>query len=307
MAKTCSELFHWVDGLVDGELTPEEAREVERHLEACPPCRSERDSRAALKRALSELRRPASPRRFTVADLRPLHVWKWTGAAAAVLVMALVLFSLPAPLPEVVALSVRLHDDYVNGRLAPGHLEGLTPHELGLKVSVPGTDYVGDCTCCRELGVASPFIVYRKGGVPITLLVVEGEPRPLPPSARRTREGREFHSFRAGKDHAVVCQSGKICHIWVSRLEEAELVRTILATPEARQLFGGDRLTLEGITCRACCSIIEARARGVKGVKDAAVDIEKMELVVTSDGGKIDLDTVIRAIRDAGYGVREKR
>jgi len=37
--------------------------------------------------------------------------------------------------------------------------------------------------------------------------------------------------------------------------------------------------------------------RDVKGVRDAAVDIVNMELVVTADGGKPDLETVIRAIR----------
>jgi len=36
--------------------------------------------------------------------------------------------------------------------------------------------------------------------------------------------------------------------------------------------------------------------RDVKGVKDAAVDIVNMELVVTADGGKPDLEKVIRAI-----------
>jgi len=47
--------------------------------------------------------------------------------------------------------------------------------------------------------------------------------------------------------------------------------------------------------------------RGVDGVKDAAVDIVNMELVVTSDGGKVDLEKVIRTIREAGYGAGPKR
>ena len=47
--------------------------------------------------------------------------------------------------------------------------------------------------------------------------------------------------------------------------------------------------------------------RGVEGVKDAAVDIVNMELVVTSDGGTIDLEKVIRAIREAGYEAGAKK
>lgn len=41
--------------------------------------------------------------------------------------------------------------------------------------------------------------------------------------------------------------------------------------------------------------------RGLEGVKDAAVDIVNMELVVTSDGRKVDVGNVIRAIREAGH------
>lgn len=46
--------------------------------------------------------------------------------------------------------------------------------------------------------------------------------------------------------------------------------------------------------------------RGLAGVKDAAVDIVTMELVVTSDGGKIDLEQVIRTIRDKDHSAHPK-
>lgn len=39
--------------------------------------------------------------------------------------------------------------------------------------------------------------------------------------------------------------------------------------------------------------------RGVGGVREAAVDIVNMELVVTSEGGKVDLEKVMEAIRAA--------
>ena len=47
--------------------------------------------------------------------------------------------------------------------------------------------------------------------------------------------------------------------------------------------------------------------RGLEGVKDAAVDIVHMELVVRSDGRKIDVAQVIRAIREAGHAAHPAR
>ena len=55
-----------------------------------------------------------------------------------------------------------------------------------------------------------------------------------------------------------------------------------------------------------CCSLVESRVRDVEGIKDAAVDIVNMELVVTTDGRRIDLERVIRTIRDAGYDAKVK-
>jgi len=46
--------------------------------------------------------------------------------------------------------------------------------------------------------------------------------------------------------------------------------------------------------------------RGLEGVKDAAVDIVTMELVVTSSGGKVDLEKVIRTIRGADHAAHAK-
>ena len=46
--------------------------------------------------------------------------------------------------------------------------------------------------------------------------------------------------------------------------------------------------------------------RDVEGVKDAAVDVVSMELILSSDGRKIDLEEVMRAVRDAGYEVANK-
>jgi hypothetical protein len=270
-----------IDSRIDGELTPAEAREIDAHLDACAGCRAERDSRAALKQALGRLRLPPAPRRITMGDLQPARRWRWTAAAAAIVVIAIVLFSLPAPLPPLVALSVRLHEDYLGGALAPA--------DLGLTVSRPIVNSAGDCSCCRGIGASSPFVVYRKGNVPITLLIVEAEPGPLPVASRRSIGGREVHAFHVGGEVAIVCPWGKLCQVWVARLEEAELLRAI------QPLFnvGVGMPTREAATCQVCCSVLDSRKPGVKD----PVPMEKADLVLAEDGGRVDLQKVIRAIQ----------
>ena len=263
-----------MDARIDGELTPEEAREIDAHLDACAACRAERDAGAALKQTLGRLKLPPAPRRITMADLQPARRWRWTAAAAAVIVVALVLLSLPAPIPPVVALSVQLHEEYLGGALAPA--------ELGLAVSRPVVNPALECSCCREIGRSSPFVVYRKGGVPITLLVVEAEPGPLPAASRRSIGAREAHVFQVGREVAIVCARGKLCQVWVSRLSEAELVDAIQAMPELA--------TREAATCHVCCSVLNPGAK-------EAIRVEKADLVVAEDGSRVDLQKVIRAIQ----------
>jgi hypothetical protein len=231
MSHECSSYFPRLDAWIDGELDPPEAQAVGGHVAACPACRAEADSRRRLKAALArlvlpELRRPA--RRWIPA------------AAAAALLLALLLLAVPGATPKVVALSVELHDRYLRGELAPGG--------AGLKIAVPGAEYVGHCACPPDLGAASPFIVYRKDGVPLSLLILEGEIPPLPDSARRSLQGREVWAFRRGAATVVVCPAGKLSHVWTSRLDEAALLATISVTREGRTLLSGERLTLEGLS-----------------------------------------------------------
>jgi hypothetical protein len=236
MERRCSEVLPQLDGLLDGELQPSAEAAVADHVATCAACRQELESRRTLKLALARLVLPDCPPVRTGSP-------RWR-VAAAILFVASLLLSLPAAVPDVVALTSRIHDDYLQGRLAPS----LTPHDLGLRVSLPGASYVGQCACPPELGAASPFIVYRRGDTPISLLVLEADPGPLPASARRTAEGREYYFFRSNRNNAVVCRTDKLYHIWVSRMNEKDLVQTLMATNEGRRLLEGERLTLEGIT-----------------------------------------------------------
>jgi hypothetical protein len=125
---------------------------------------------------------------------------------------------------------------------------------LKLEVVVPplGKDASLTGGCCGEFvgpEGASPCILYRVRGIPLTLLVVvEGELPALPSSARRARGGQEYFVFRCRAKTVVLCRSGSVCHVWVSAMEESAILSSILETSVGRMAFSGERLTLKGVT-----------------------------------------------------------
>jgi anti-sigma factor RsiW len=97
----------WVPKLdlyVDGELSGDEVKEVEVHLQACPACAADALSRLQLKRMTESAGRRFSPRpefRLKVAQSidaakRPRWVWRWAPVLAAA--AALVLMVIPGAL-----------------------------------------------------------------------------------------------------------------------------------------------------------------------------------------------------------------
>jgi anti-sigma factor RsiW len=97
----------WVPKLdlyVDGELSGDELKEVEVHLQACPACAADALSRLQLKRMTESAGRRFSPRpefRLKVAQSidaakRPQWVWRWAPVLAAA--AALVLMVIPGAL-----------------------------------------------------------------------------------------------------------------------------------------------------------------------------------------------------------------
>jgi len=281
MPQDCAGRLPLLDALLDGELPPDRAADVAAHAKLCTLCGTELADRRRLKEAVARLQLPDVPARRRTG--------RWVAAAAAAFIAVAGVFLLPPRVPEVVALSSRLHDRYLEG--------SLTPRELGLKVSIPGADFVGRCDCPPALGNSVPLVAYRKGATPITLLILEVEPG-LPASSRR-ESPFPYWFFKSGRNRVMVCPKGTLTQIWISRLPEDELLGAVLTTRVGRTLADSTRVTLGELSCLACCSILESRVRGVEGVKDAAVDIVAMELVVSSEGGKPDLDKILGGIRQA--------
>ncbi|MBG20143.1 MAG: hypothetical protein CML31_09320 [Rhizobiales bacterium] len=60
-------------------------------------------------------------------------------------------------------------------------------------------------------------------------------------------------------------------------------------------------LKIDGMHCGGCVSSVEKAARGVDGVDNVTVSLEKGELTADADEGKI--DQIVAAIEDSGFDV----
>ena len=104
--KSCQDLEHLLDGFVDGETTPDERRQVERHLAGCSNCRGVVKETRALLAATETLARQIPPGRDLWPEIRAgvsgrriassttVSAWsgarsRWIGLAASLLVVVL--------------------------------------------------------------------------------------------------------------------------------------------------------------------------------------------------------------------------
>jgi Cu+-exporting ATPase len=60
-------------------------------------------------------------------------------------------------------------------------------------------------------------------------------------------------------------------------------------------------LNVEGMTCGACENAVKSQLLKVDGVKDASADCKKNKAVVKVEGGKANVDELIRAVEKAGF------
>ena len=62
-------------------------------------------------------------------------------------------------------------------------------------------------------------------------------------------------------------------------------------------------LKIQGMTCNHCVMRVQKALKGVAGVQDALVDLNKAEAAVTFDEARVTADTLSTAVVDAGYKV----
>ncbi len=260
MTDECPALGPLRDAFADGQIGEPDARRLREHLDACPFCRRDVQERASLRAALGRTSLPPAPDalhgRIVAALDREDRRWitRWSAAAAAGLVAAvLLLFIAPTDAPAVVRRSSELHDSIVSGAVRPEAVADVREYfrkALGADVIAPtlGCDLDGVCVCkLPDEKLQAPWIVYRRGADLISLLVVGDAAGPMPASARRTLGGRDYHVFRRGANTILCCGAGGVCHVWIARLPESELLKVVLATREGAQAFAGERISIRGL------------------------------------------------------------
>jgi hypothetical protein len=194
MTDACERFRPRIDARVDGEI---EDADLDAHLRACADCRAERDARAALKRSLGRVVLPAPPRAFDRALLRPERRTWWPATAAAGLLVAVLFFSMPGAVPDLLAQSARLHEDVTAGRLKLG--------DLGLRPTASRAEIPTGCPCPPDLGDSAPFVVYGQGDRAISCLALD-DPRP-----------RAASWHRLGRNSVLVRSRRGLLEIWISR------------------------------------------------------------------------------------------
>lgn len=63
------------------------------------------------------------------------------------------------------------------------------------------------------------------------------------------------------------------------------------------------KLKIQGMTCNHCVMRVAKALKGVPGVQDAQVDLQKAEAAVTFDESKVTVDKLSTAVVEAGYKV----
>jgi copper chaperone CopZ len=325
MDATCAHMGPLLDRFADGESGAEESLRVREHTAACASCRDSLRNFAELNRRIAESPGPPVPANLEARIRSALDRAGNAGrmrrlipaAAAAILVVAAGLLLLPsqagAQIPAFVTSSAAVHENYLSKpgvmelKDSPDALRDSFRRILNAEVAVPDLDdatCVGGCPCAMEKQQA-PWILYRCGDVPISLIIVEDATTRVPRSSHRSRHGRPYHAFQIGANTVLVCRAEKVVHLWISRLPEDHLVECVMETREGREAFAGERISIRGVTCRACCALAEARARKVTGVTGAKVDLKSMEMIVAGREN-LDLDRIIHELREAGLDVRAK-
>jgi len=222
---------------LDAELDPVASREVERHLESCPPCTAafERQRRLSdsLQRDLEYHRAPDLLRERVMRDLRAarphdvaparrtIQPWRWLGAAAAVFVVA-------GGTWIAAMQSGGRGDDAIAREVVSSHVRSLMANHLAdvastdqhtvkpwfagkLDYSPPVTDFEaaeypltgGRLDYLQDHPVAALVYLHRKHVINVFVWPVAGAPEHLAPAATE-RGYHVIHAAHAGMTYWVV-------------------------------------------------------------------------------------------------------
>jgi len=206
MKPACSRICNLLAQYADGTLSSTEHAEVQRHLQACPPCRviagKECGARQLLQACADRLRAGHVPEtlRSRCEELSrrsaASHVWSRRFvrlAAAAVLVIVTGSLLSVVTRQSDALLAAQLTADHVkcfalfgpeNGRtLDAAQAQRMLQERFGMDVHVPPSSPTGglelvNARRCLYADGRVPHLMYQANGQDISLFVLEGESRP---------------------------------------------------------------------------------------------------------------------------------
>jgi anti-sigma factor RsiW len=206
MKPTCARICGLLAQYADGALPVAEHAEVQRHLEACPPCRviagKECGARQLLRACADRLRGDQVPQalrsRCQELSRRSVAATLWSrrfvrlAAAAVLIIFTGSLFSIVTRQSDAL-LAAQLTADHVkcfalfgpqDGRtLDAAQAQQMLRERFGMDVHVPpsspsgGLELVNARRCLYAEG-RIPHLMYQANGEDISLFVLEGESRP---------------------------------------------------------------------------------------------------------------------------------
>ena len=206
MKPTCRRICDLLTQYADGALPAAEHAEVQRHLEACPPCRviagKECGARQLLRACANRLRADQVPQalRSRCEDLsrRPAASNLWSrrfvrlAAAAVLIIFTGSLLSFVTRQSDAL-LAAQLTADHVkcfalfgpqDGRtLDAAQAQQMLQERFGMNVHVPPSSPSGalelvNARRCLYADGRIPHLMYQANGQDISLFVLEGESRP---------------------------------------------------------------------------------------------------------------------------------
>src|SRR5215471_17619379 len=206
MKPTCRRICDLLTQYADGTLAAEQRAEVQRHLDACPPCRviagkecgARRLLRACAGRLRAESVPPALRSRCQELSRQSATSRLWSRRAVRLAVAAVLVVFTGSMLSVVTRhsdalLAAQLTADHVKCFTLFGHHDGRTldaaqaqqmlQEQFGIDVHVPPSSASGglelvDARRCLYAEGRIPHLMYQAKGQDISLFVLEGESRP---------------------------------------------------------------------------------------------------------------------------------
>jgi len=219
MTMNCQDVESRMTPLVDGELTPADATEVNAHLECCPPCRDAARQEAmgrAILRGCADRLAATAPASLRAQIRRNLPMssrrspWRWAVAAAATLVTAvagLAVAGLIRPVPVFAAQATLDHLKCIrfgpqSASSDPRAIEASWKSWQGWDLKVPagkaaGLRLLGYRRCVLTEGKLAHLLYERNGSI-VSLFVLPGGPE---------ADGAELEMF--GQDAVLWTSHGR--------------------------------------------------------------------------------------------------